>query len=276
MPVVALLYSDPTLFEREFKKSFDTLMETGLVRRSFICFMDKKEAFELEPDCKKAYEAEEKYYNNLVKLGEYFYKIFEQIELSSIYEITKEAFTPLYEYKIKLKKEEDNCDNSLLAKEIASRELKVLQISGICAALNHPKELFVYPEDIEQSIYIVETLSADFKRFISHKPRYSDKYEQLFNFFLSNLDKPFTKTELITKHYHEFGVSRDKARDNFDEFIEILTEIAAEKGYFFEITSINKNSGKSYKLTKVSQKELSSEIITLDKLLGLSEPSQEL
>ena len=237
MPVNALLYSDPTLFEKDIKENLNQLLSTGLGRRSFIIFQNKREEMEIEKDAEKALKEEEIYYKEFKIIAYEFINIFNQISKNSVYELTKETYkTIFYPYKLSLlNKEREFTQNSehLLALEIVSRELKVLKLACCYAALNHPENLFIYPLDMEQAINSVELLGADFKKFLIYKPKHADKYDSLFNFFLENLDTDFTKTDLVSKHYHEFGVSRDKARENFDDFIEVISEIASEKGYFF-------------------------------------------
>ena len=268
IPIVALLHSDPTVFSKtNLKYVFNNMMETGLARRSILTFMPKREHYEIERDFNKAFEDETKYYDSLKRLGMMLFELFNKIEINTIYEITKENYATLHKYKAKIEELSRTENNSLLEREIESRLFKVLKVSAIYAALNHPNKKIIENLDIEQSIETIELLSTDFKKFLSFKPHYRDKYDSLFEFFKENIDKSFTKTDLINKHYQEFGTSRDKVRANFDEFIDTIKEIASNNSYFLDEQSINRNSGKSYTLRLAQPQSLSPEVKTLEELI---------
>ena len=84
---------------------------------------------------------------------------------------------------------------------------------------------------------------------------------------MNNLDKGFTRTDLIYTRFQEFGISRDKFKDHFDDYIDSLQEMALEKGYFLEVTSINRNSGTEYRLIKLEEQELGEDTQTLEDLI---------
>ena len=54
LPVNILFYSDPTFFKADLAKSFNLLMETGLIRRCILTFMSELEPHKKEPDGRKA------------------------------------------------------------------------------------------------------------------------------------------------------------------------------------------------------------------------------
>lgn len=269
IPVNAFFHSDPTLFQHDFKSQFMQRLATGLARRSIIIFQEKRKEKSIEKDSEKALQKEKIFFKCLEILSKELFDIFEKIAEASEFELMDETFKKIfYPYKLQLQAELQETDEALISLEIPSRELKALKLSNIYACLRHPKEHIITPEDMKEAISSVEWLSKDLKKFIAYKPRYTDKYDCLFNFFLENIDKAFTKTELISKHYREFGVSRDKVREQFDDFIEIMQDIASEKGLFFEIQEINNRSGKSFKLTKIMDKPLNKSVKEIDLLIN--------
>lgn len=250
MPVNTLLHSDYTFFKADIQGLFTLLMQIGLARRAFISFQNKTtKTIEYNSTCARkrqfeAYKKAESINNNLIKL-------FFAIEDNAIYTITESAYdNAFYPYCIKVDETcNANKDNELLNKEINSRKLKVLKLSGMFACLNHPRDLIINGIDVTQAISTVEQLSKDFKKFIDYKPKKSDGYELLFNFLLDNLSKKFNKTELINR-YREFGFKRELFRKDFQTTIEIISELALEKGFILLEDSINNNSGVSISLEK--------------------------
>lgn len=269
IPINALLYSDPTLFKDNLKILFNILMETGLGRRCTITFMHKQEDYTPETDFEKAYAQEQQYFRRLEKIGKKFFLLFSKINKNAVYELTKEAFKAFHEYKITLKESVKIEENSLLRKEIVSRELKALKLSCLFACLNHPQEEFIYLEDMKQAIATIEMLSKDFKTFINYKPRYSDKYDNIFNFFLEHKGLEFTKTELISKYRQVFCLSRDKLRAELEKYMDVVQEIAIQNNYFISKKPINRGSGLAYSLKQLILGELSEHIIPLYSLLNV-------
>ena len=269
IPVNTLMYSDPTLFKgSNLEKIFNALMETGLGRRCIITFMDKEEPYEMETDGNKYHKEEENYYRDLKALGKKFYKIFDTIKLNTCYELSdKTSINVFHPYKVKLSKLSKQTSNTLLKKEIKSRELKVLKISCIYASINHPEESYINPIDMKMAIATVERLSKDFLTFVEYRPVFEDKYDRMLQFFLKNEGKYFSKTELMTKHRQKFGYSRDNFRKNFEYDIEIVADIAKLENYALVIRPINNNSGKEYGLVRVVTEELSQYANELDDLI---------
>lgn len=90
---------------------------------------------------------------------------------------------------------------------------------------------------------------------------------KLWGFFKDNLGKGFTRSELIYNKFQDFGISRDKFKDRFDDYIDSLREMALEKGYILQTETINRNSGTKYTLIQQESQELSENTQTLDDLI---------
>lgn len=268
IPVNILFYSDPTLFQSDLSKVFNSLMETGLIRRCILAFMSELEPHKMEPDPSKAYKAEAKYYSDLKAIGQQLYDCFEEIESNAYYELTEETYVQVfYPYKLRLASMVDNEENTLIKKEIRSRELKALKISCQYASLNHPNIHLINPEDMEMAIDTVQKTSIDFQRFLSYRPSYPDKCDRIFQFLLENIDKEFTKSDLTTKYFRNFGCSRNKFKKSFDEDMQTVSEIAQYKGYQLLSKPINNNSGNVYWLTMLKKEDLSDGIQELEDLI---------
>ena len=231
------------IFKSDIQKFFDLLLQTGLVRRAIITFQNSHiKTIELNPE--KARERQEQCYLRAKEINEKLIRLFINIPDNAVYKLTKEAYDNVfYPYKIQLTElSNKNNENDLINKEITSRELKVLKLSGIYACLNHPKELVINEYDVQQAIDTIEILSKDLKKFIEYKPKVNDGYENLLNFFIDNAGKSFTKTVLVS-NYRQFGFKREIFRKDFDEIMIIISEMANEKGYFLKRENINNNSG---------------------------------
>lgn len=247
IPVNMSLFSDYTLFKGDLRSTFDLLMQTGLGRRAMISFIPiAKLTSEI-----RTYEEEEEYRQSAKELGEKLIKLFFRIENNSCYKLTADAKNShLNTYKAYLTNLFNNTEDELLKKEIKSRELKALKLSCLYAALNHPSELLIKTVDIQQAITTIEELSNDIKKFLSYIPHQNDVCDNVFNFFMDNLNKAFTKTDLKVKHFKLFKISRSKFSKEFDEIIKTVADIAETKGYKLEEYLINNNVGKSYTLLK--------------------------
>lgn len=267
LPVNLLFHADTTLFERDSNKIFETLLQNGFGRRCSIIAQYEEDDYIEESDAQKARLAEKRYCKSLEILGKRFFETFSAVQEAAIFELTEEGYSIFHQYKIKLKKSCKNEKNTLMAKEINSRQLKALKLSGLYACLNHPLELYIYPQDMIQAINTIDFLGSSFKIFLNHKAKYKDKYDKIFDFFLENEEKEFTKTELIVEHHREFGHSRDKFRASFDKYIEMVKDIAGSKGYVLQETLINNNSGRSYSLRAIKCEELSDGIPPLEDLI---------
>lgn len=272
IPCSALLYSDPTLFAKELKDIFNSLMQTGLGRRATISYLSEiKTVIEENPDI--AFESIKRFSIEAAGIEEKLFSIFLKLENNSIYKITEDTYKEVFHpYKVELNKMVNNEENPLLKREISSRWFKALKISCIFAILNHVNDLVIKPEDMKQAINVVNMLGEDFKSFVRLKPAYKDLYERVFEFFKEHLGKEFTATQLKRKYYKEFGCGRKTFDKEFEEIIRYVTEIAIEKGYIFN--SINLlTTGTKYSLSAGPSGELSEKVMPLDTLIQNSDQS---
>ena len=250
MPVNALIHSDYTLFKADIKAHFNVLMQIGLARRAFISFQ-RNNSKKVETNPAKVRKRLETAYLKANFINEKLIGLFNNIPDKALYKLTNDTYDNVFHpYCIHIAGLcNANQDNEMLNKEISSRELKVLKLAGMYACLNHPTELIIDDTDVNQAINTVEQLSKDLKKFIDYKPKVNDSYEHLFNFFLDNLSEKFTKTALINK-YRDFGFKRDTFRKDFDNTLEMVSEMALQEGYYLQQEAINNNSGLEISLVK--------------------------
>lgn len=168
-------------------------------------------------------------------------------------------------YSNKLAELVNNTEDDILAKEISDRELKAVKLSTIFAVLNK-RDKIITVEDFKQAESVIEYLSGDFKEFIKYKPKYNDKYDELYNFFLENVNIAFAKTKLINMS-NNFGFTRKEFRNEFDDVISLIAGKADEQGYNLLSRPFHHNSGMEYWLTKkIDDKELNHS--TLSEIIG--------
>lgn len=268
VPINCLLLSDPSLFSGgNLRYMFNLLMQTGLSRRCVISFQKPRNK-EIEYDKEIAFKKEQQFYKDCKKLSEQLWKIFSKIPTNATYEITDKALKDVhYPYKVKMEELENATEDVLRKKEIQSRQHKAIKIACLYACLNHPTELIVDTNDMQQAIDTVEFISQDFKTFRNYRPIEGDAYDKLWGFFKDNLGKGFTRSELIYNKFQDFGISRDKFKDRFDDYIDSLREMALEKGYILQTETINRNSGTKYTLILQESQELSENTQSLEDLI---------
>lgn len=268
IPVNLLVHSDPTLFCSDLKQTFNSMLESGVCRRSSITFADKIESYEMQQDPKKALEEQRQYFRNLAILGYKLFMVLEKVKFGAQFKMTNEAFEKvLYPYMLELKALMDKEENSLIKKEIMSREFKAIKLSCNYACINHPNEHFINTEDMNMAISNIEELSKDFYKFISYAPKYEDKYDRGFRFFLEHEGISFKKSELITDYRQHFGISREKFKNCFDEYMKVVKSIAVSKGYLLNEILINHNSGSKFTLIPLKKQKLSDFVTPLEDLL---------
>ena len=196
------------------------------------------------------------------------YEIFEKVENNARYELTEETFVKvLYPYRLKINSMIQKEQNTLIQKEMRSRELKALKIACQYACFNHPSVLFINPEDMEMAIDTVEKLSVDFIKFLNFHPSFDDRCDKIFKFFLENIGKEFKKNDLTTIHFKQFGVSRNKFKNSFDDDMQSVAEIAQSQGYQLLSKPINNNSGRAYWLTTAKSEDLDNGASKLENLI---------
>lgn len=111
-------------------------------------------------------------------------------------------------------------------------------------------------------------LSKDFKAFLNYKPKFTDKYDSIYSFFLEHQGQKFTKTELINNYRQVFCLSRDKLRVEFEKIMEVVQEIAMQNNYYIDKELINNGSGHTYTLKPFPLGGLSEHVIPLEILLN--------
>lgn len=266
IPCNILLYSDPTLFASELKGMFDSLMQMGFGRRATIIYMPKTK-LTIEEDVDKALEQSKNFARKADELGNSFFSTFLNVNSNSVFELLDETFKQVFHtYKISLNELVNNEENTLLARELKSRELKALKLSCLFAVLNHPANHVISPLDMEQAISVVNFLGSNFKEFIKLKPAYKDLYERVFDFFKEHLDEEFTITDLKRTHYNAFGCSRKMFDKNFDEIIKYVNDIASEKGFLLNVKE-SKPKGVKYSLSQIPTGDVSIGVKLLEDII---------
>jgi len=269
LPVNILLYSDYTLFKKDIKDLFNTLMTTGLNRRATVSFRPVTDR--IAPIF--SYEQKEQFTQQANVFRSQLTNIFNQIEKNACYNLTQSANDNILNpYVTYLNELHNKTDNQILKSEIVSRELKVLKLSCLYACLNHPQELVINENDIQQAIITVQGLSKDLMLFDNYRPQVKDKYAQLYEILKSDINKQYTKIGLI-KEFMSLGWSRRKANTEFEEIINYIKEIASNDNYILIEAPINHNSGMKYYLRSQNLTIENDNIVPLKNLLAVNAES---
>lgn len=269
IPVSVLLMSDYTEFNGLIKEELDLYWQKGYARRFIVTFSEPiKKGFERISQDELA-----KLHQELKSIGVELYDKFLQIPSGAIFVVPTETYDISQDYLEEVTDFSDSLKNPLLKREVESRPYKALRLSSIIAALNHPTDLKIYPEDLLQGISIVEYLSQDFKRFIEYHPKVDDVHDKIFEYLKKNIGTTFTKGQLTTRGT-EFGMGRDKLAKNFRNIMEIVSELAEINGYqLLEKQNIRKN-GFTYTLLKHDVIELSESVKSLENIVDSVELSK--
>ncbi len=255
IPVNVLAYADYTVFKTEGQQQFECLLRNGFCRRFTISFHEPNNLVFAE----FTDEEERNLYKKLKQSGDKLFNIFNKIRTQSCYRLLPETKVKYNKYA-KFSTESSNDEtNELIKTEILSRPYKALKLSGIFACLNHPVEEVIKPTDFIQSVLTVEELAKDFRTYLNFQPEFADRYEKIYEFFKQNLNKEFTKTNLIKIFCSQFGFKRELLRKNFDEVFTMLQEIANNDGHILVQETGKCKNGCYYSLQKYEEKPLSPE-----------------
>lgn len=269
LPVNVLLYSDYTLFKKDIKELFNTLMATGLNRRAVVSF--KPTSDRVAPIFTYAQKQEFNQKANTIRND--LQVIFKQIQTNSCYQLSQSVNDSiLNKYVTYLNELHNKTNNQKLKDEILSRELKALKLSCLYACLNHPQDMTINETDLKQAIITVQGLSNDLRLFDSYRPQQDDKYDLLYNALKTNIEKQYTKLEMV-KLFMANGWSRRNANKEFEEIISDLKEIALNDDYVLMEEKINNNSGTKYYLCQKDKPLENNKIIPLNNLLAVNAES---
>lgn len=252
MPVNVLLYSDHSkLLKKSSKENtiLNDLLDRGLAGRLTITFIPtatkKKHTENTQADS---------YRNNIksVEYGNKLDQIFDKLNFDGVaYKVTPETYNNVYrKYVNEMIDKENDTKDEKLKKEIGSRAFKAIKLACLYAALNHVDIKEIQENDLIQAISTVEYLSSDFEKMINYKPFQKDRYDELLDFFIKNEKTKFKKGDLMNIH-KQFNFKREEFRSKLDsEIVDILKEMALERGYMFCTKPINNNTGNLYYLIK--------------------------
>ena len=268
VPTNCLFYSDSDeLIEYgNAKKYLNSLMKTGFSRRAFISYMPLKPitSFREPLEDRKIKDRAYKYANEVIQPK--IKNIVDNLQPDSVFTMPDESYELLHKYKKECQQRYNSLigrADSILLKDLSGRFWKCLKLAVIIAAIEHPQDNRILPEDMRAAIYESEILSADFEIFMNEKPE-SDT-ERLFKYFLINKNKPLSKQDIRKQGF----VNKNYFAKWFAENIEYVQEIAQQQGYIIKHEKLDRNS-EQYILTDNNiGTELSPEISDTRSLIGV-------
>lgn len=248
VPLNCLLMCDYSLFEHpKAKQDLMLELQTGFARRAIITFIPHI-VFENDFDAETSLKNDYIFFEQASFINEEFISIFSSIQDHIEYNMPDDVLLFLKKYKYKLEQEANTTENELLRKEILDRELKTIKLATIFAPFNHSEKIITLT-DVKQAISVIEYLSKDFRMFVGHKPKRMDKYDELFNFFLENLDKKFNRMHIREKA-KQFGFTLKNFKEDLNNALVFVKELANESGYNLFEEPYNNNTGMYYWLSK--------------------------
>ncbi len=242
IPVNCLAYSDTNkVLNNKAGKTLDDMLDGGLVRRTFITYMeDKPLTVNEDMEADKATKAAAFKYGE--KLSQKLFEIFEKIPKGAVYSPNEEAYKRYYKYETDNKKEYNRTlktSEDIVKKELRGRHWKTLKLSALIAALQNPESTEITLEDMEYAIYMSDLFADSFNKFFKLTPKTGA--EKLFDYFKENKGKWLTTSEIDKQKF----VNRARFSQWFKENLSLVYEIAAMKGYEIKHETFGGKTGNS-------------------------------
>jgi hypothetical protein len=247
-----LFYSDPSKLLKDDKtaKYFETLLDAGLARRSFIAYQEKKEIQMRKKIDRKSIN---EHCNNYIKPHM-------QLLIDSLYnrcksnhtdfcfsEETEDLFFDFINESEELyNKGIGKKENSVYTTELLSRHWKARKLSVIFACINHPNESLVTTEDVEQAISVTKEYTKSLKLFLNTKSQ--SGLIELAAFFMQNEGE-----SIMTKDIRQLKIVNENSFKRwFDDILEDLENYLYDADYNFETTQGRGNS-RYFVCTKIAE-----------------------
>ncbi len=247
IPCNCLFYSDSNkLLKDKANEYLMKLLDTGLARRSFIAFMPDKK-ISINDDYELELQIKNKAYKEAERISELINKTFVAIDKDSEFQMLPEAYKLYHCYKNRNKNEYNKLlgkSDDILLKELMGRFWKTFKLAGIIAAIEHPEEHVIKPQDIEYAIYQSELFAQDFEKFFKTKPQ--NNTDKLFLYFINNKESWLTKQEIKKQRI----VNDNNFARWFNETIEYIKNMAECQGYSIKYEKFYNNSGERYMLVE--------------------------
>ncbi len=241
------------LASEEAKTRLLNILDTGLARRSFLCYPDQNEyraGFENSDDFFKAIKnLQQKRETSLLECSDFMLKTFEKLFYSNKKEFkTTEDTERLYiEYQILNDKKAESLSpfvESGIRSEQAHRQWKTLKLACIFGCITHPENDTIEIEDFLSALYVTEYYGRYYKKFYNTE-KVTDS-ERLYSFLVDNQHRFITKGDLRKQKFVHPSRFKQWYEDNWED----MMVIADQNGYFLEETRGSRNNIK-FKLTKI-------------------------
>ncbi|MEI8390709.1 MAG: hypothetical protein WCG23_12600 [bacterium] len=247
IPCNCLFYSDTNkLLQDKANNYLMKLLDTGLVRRSFIAFMPEKE-ISINGDYELELQIKNKAYQEAEEINEFINKTFMAIDKDSEFQMLPETYKIYHNYQNQNKNKYNSLlrkSDDILLKELRGRFWKTFKLSGLIAVISHPEEPVIKPQDLEYAIYQSELFAQDFEQFFKTKPQTDT--DKLFLYFLNNKGEWLATQEIKKQKFTNYNhFSRW-----FDENLQYVKNMAESQGYSVKEEKFNNNSGKRYMLVE--------------------------
>lgn len=228
IPVNVLMYSDTNkIINSKAGHILDSMLDCGLVRRSFITYMEDKPLAIIE-DAEEEKAILNAAYEHSKAINEKLISILLSIPDNAVYSLDDEAYKRFHKYKNDNKKELNRIigiSDDVIKKELRGRFWKTLKLAGIIAAIEHPTQPVITLQDMEYAIYQSELFAESFNKFFKITPK--TDAEKLFNFFVEKQGQPITTMDIRKQKF----VSKGKFTSWIDENMPFAKQLANTSGY---------------------------------------------
>lgn len=263
IPINALFASSHSVFsDPKVKRAFFFYLKSAFARRSLLAFVEIREKPIDRRTPREKIAKEQDADAAAATLNRKLFEKFQKVSPGSVFIMDEEAYSLYCGYCIECEEEENKIirekKGEILQIVALSKKQKAKKLAGLCAFWNHPEELTVTLEDMDQAIYMTELLSKDYEKVIRLKAN-SEKdieteYRIIFDYFVENIGKPVLKGH-FTLSYKDFGLTaRQSKGKELDEILDEVGKIAKKKGYRLEYKT-GKGNGKIYTLHKTKLME---------------------
>lgn len=245
-------------------------MNRSLARRSFICYpvISDMPSLGVSELVKVQNEKRKKAQSMVSEIKKYVWDMYIHTRKpddvvyhdENIFTLTPDANTLIQEYQIEnlllSRKIPEDSSQAGIKSDMANRYWKVLKLSGIIAASEHPEKKTVEVEDLEYAIQICALYSTHIERFYKASP--TAEYEKLYHHFAKTAGVWSTTMELRDQGF----VNKNTFKKWFDDNIAVVAEMLESAGYIFE-EGKHGNRGMKYRATRMSEPVEDEKMITI-------------
>jgi len=267
-----LLFAQPeALIKKDVKLEIKEILTNGLGRRCFISLDD------LEISDNDEYIDNDYYITHCENvLTPLIDNIVQKLENNSkkIVVRSEAAYNIIKNYyktnRSIIKSMTDHAD-SVVISDLKNRDYKAIRLAALITCIENPEHLVINKEIMDFAIQLTEIYSNDLTNYLQTKPK--DETDELFNKFLENKNKPFSKSDvrnwkILDKKNFKIVIDDEiesvKYKANLLD-MDLIVERTSSTGFSYMLTDLlPKQEIKENKDTELFNKMENTDVLTLD------------